>query len=211
MIRIGHFSDLHGDYDRIAGIPDVWVNTGDFFPNMTRGDVSVEVPFQTAWFEANADAIIARLAGKPLIWVAGNHDFVNLVPLLRSRGVEAWDATEAPVDFMGERFAGLREIPWIEGEWAGEAHDMAPAVERAFDADPTILVTHCPPSGILDNDGGAGHGFGSSPMTTALTWRHHRIHTHLFGHIHAMGGKDVEEMGIRFFNGSNGCRIISVG
>ena len=67
MIRIGHFSDLHGNFKRIstAEVPDVWVNTGDFFPNMTRGDVAVEVSFQTAWFEANVDEIIAHLQGRP--------------------------------------------------------------------------------------------------------------------------------------------------
>lgn len=210
MFTIGHFSDLHGHIGCINGSPDVWVCTGDFFPNETRGDVEIEVPFQTAWFESNADEIIRRLNGKPLIWVGGNHDFVNLASLLRARGVVAWDATEAPVDFGGQVFAGFREIPWIEGEWAGEAHDIAPMVERAFGHDPTILVTHCPPSSILDDDNGAGHGLGSSPLATALTWRPHRIHTHLFGHIHAQGGKDVEEMGIRFFNGACSVRLITV-
>lgn len=212
MIRIGHFSDLHGNYGRLAAVfaPDVWICTGDFFPNKTRGYAPTEEPFQTAWFNHHAEAILTRLQGRPLIWVAGNHDYVNLATLLRTRGGVAWDATEAPVDFMGERFAGFREIPYIQGEWAGEETNLRPIVGRTMAADPTILLTHAPPAGILDDDGGRGHGFGVVPLTSALLYTSHRIHTHLFGHIHQQGGRDVREMDTRFYNGATGCRLIEV-
>ena len=212
MIRIGHFSDSHGNLTHITGTPDVWVCTGDFFPNETRGKVAVEAPFQTAWFEANADALIARLGGKPLIWLAGNHDYVDLAKLLRARGCVAWNVAEAPVDFMGERFAGFEGIPWIVGEWHGELFDFHAPMEAVLAQDPTVLLTHTPPSGILDNDEGKrGPKLGASPITSKLGYYHHRIHTHLFGHIHEQGGMDTEQMGIRFYNGACIVRIISVG
>lgn len=53
---IGHFSDLHGHLNwldpvlQARGLPDVFVCSGDFFPNQTRGIVGAEVRYQTRWF-----------------------------------------------------------------------------------------------------------------------------------------------------------------
>lgn len=212
MTTIAHFSDLHGNLSPLfasSDLPDVFVCTGDLFPNETRGDRAVEVPFQTAWFESIADAFVARLGGRPLIWVGGNHDYVNLASLLRARGVEAYDVEEGPVDLCGHRFAGFGAIPYIAGEWNREEIALGPVVDACFEQDPTILVTHAPASGILDQCSD-GHGDGIRPLTSALQFRPHRIVTHLHGHIHEMGQQDVEEMGIHFFNGANGCRFVTV-
>jgi Icc-related predicted phosphoesterase len=214
-MRLGHFSDLHGNLRNLLSgseLPDVWVNSGDFFPNATRGDRSVEVGFQAAWFRREAASIMARLGGRPVVWVGGNHDYVNFADLLREFGYEgpAYDITSAPVDLGGHRFAGIREIPWIAGEWNGEMHDLSSVVDRAFDMDPTILVTHAPAAGILDDDHGAGHGCGNRPLATALAYRPHRVVAHLCGHIHEQGGRDIEEMGIHFFNGAENIRFIEV-
>lgn len=209
---IGHFSDLHSDYRRIVGTPDVWVSTGDIFPNWSRGDVSVEVPYQMDWFQRNAGKLVARLGGKPVICVSGNHDYVSLAELLRARGVETYDVSEGPVEFGGQTFAGFREVPFIAGEWAGEEFDLGPMVERAFSQNPTILLTHAPPAGILDDLAHHGRcGVGAAPLAKALTYWPHRITHHLFGHVHENGGKMVEEMGIQFYNGSGTCRSIEVG
>lgn len=213
-MRIGHFSDIHGNISKLLGsseLPDVWVCSGDFFPNATRGDRSVEVGFQAAWFKQVVNTLIARFGGKPVVWVGGNHDYVNLAELLRENGYEAaFDATVEAVEIGGHRFAGMREIPWIAGEWNGEEHDLSPMVDRVFEADPTILVTHAPAAGILDDDNGGGHGCGNRPLTRALTYRPHRIVAHLFGHIHDQSGREVEEMGIRFYNNAETLRFIEV-
>lgn len=213
-MRIGHFSDLHGDVARIdaSARPDLWVCTGDFFPNMTRGDRSVEVPYQEAWFTLVWNKLIERLGGMPLIWVGGNHDYVSLAQLLQEHGYEGpvWDATEAPVEFEGQVFFGYREIPWIEGEWNGETMDLRPMVRRVIEVSPTILLTHAPPCNVLDDLAHRGRGIGASALTTALCYQPHRITHHLFGHVHQHGGKNVEEMGIQFYNGALGCRIIEI-
>lgn len=213
MIRIGHFSDLHSNIARITGAEsvDVWVCTGDFFPNATRGDRAVEEPFQTEWFTSVKDELFVRLGGRPLIWVEGNHDYVSLAKLLREHGYagQVWDLADGPVDFGGHRFAGFGEIPWIEGEWNGETHDLRPLVDRAFDQDPTILVTHSPASGILDEVGG-GHGDGIRPLTIALTYRPHRIVLSLCGHIHEQGGKRIEMMGVLFVNSACCTQLIEL-
>jgi Icc-related predicted phosphoesterase len=209
-MRIGHFSDLHGNLGKLLGsseLPDVWVCSGDFFPNATRGDRSVEVSFQAAWFKREAASLITRFGGKPVIWVGGNHDYVNLAELLRENGyAAAFDATVGAVEFEGHRFAGMDSIPWIAGEWRNEEHDLTPMVERVFAMNPTILITHAPPAGILD-----AVGYGVRPLTTALAYQPHQIVAHLFGHAHENGGQDIEEMGVRFYNGAECLRFITVG
>lgn len=214
-MKIGHASDLHGDIGGILashGSPDVWVLSGDICPNETRGIVACEVPFQTGWFREVADALVARFADRPVLVVPGNHDYIDLAALLRSRGVDATMVTPEGVEVAGVRFAGFREVPWMAGEWNGECRDFADIVDRTFGSDPEVLVTHAPPAGILDDDGmgSGGHGGGITALTTALTYRPHRVRAHLFGHIHEHGGRDVEEMGVRFFNGAEHVRFFEI-
>ena len=56
-MKILHSSDLHGSYKELLmaleGDFDVWVDTGDFFPNKTRGDRNIETSFQNKWFSWN--------------------------------------------------------------------------------------------------------------------------------------------------------------
>ncbi len=218
---LGHASDLHGRYSMLEGValPDVWVITGDFFPTKGRGqtgriEADAEIDYQVRWWRNKGPSVMRRLGGRPVLWVGGNHDYVNLAGLLKMSKYEGatFDVAAAPVDFGGHRFAGFREVPYMEGEWVGESHDLSDVVARAMDADPTVLLTHAPPAGILDDDGMGtmGHGGGVSPLTTALTWRPHRIVAHLFGHIHQHSGRDVEEMGIRFYNGAEKVRLVEI-
>jgi Icc-related predicted phosphoesterase len=182
---IGHVSDIHGNLKSLLStdvLPDLWLFTGDIFPNMTRGDAEVEVPFQNAWFAENAEAIVARLGNVPVLSVGGNHDFIDLATRLREHGVDAHTVTPTGVEILGIRFAGFREIPYIQGEWFGETHDFTEVIGHTFASDPQVLVTHAPPAGILDED-----GYGIKALTTALAYRPHGIQAHFFGHCHGHG------------------------
>lgn len=205
-IQILHTSDLHGDYKTLLaaleGDFDVWVDTGDFFPNKTRGEVAVEVPYQTKWFAWKdlGERIVKGLAGRPLVSVGGNHDYTSLAALVRDAGGVSFDISEGPARIGGEVFAGFREIPYIQGEWNGETlgPDFKAIVEDCFISDPTILVTHSPAAGLLDD---RAHGGGVVQLTSALTWQPHKVKAHFFGHIHETQGS-VTEMGVRFINGA---------
>lgn len=205
-MRILHTSDLHGIRGSLIKSLenldfDVWVDSGDFFPNTTRGIVDVEIPFQTHWAGKLLTKIaeILVLRGKPMISVPGNHDYISLATILRGMGVEAYDLTEGPVDLGGERFAGYREIPYLIGEWAGECHDFQSVVASTFDQNPTVLVTHAPAAGFLDGDG-EGHSHGVAFLSSTLQYAPHSIKAHLFGHIHRAGGGRLTEMDIQFSN-----------
>ena len=150
-MRILHTSDLHGDWKlpiREERDFDLWVDTGDFFPNITRG-FSVEPAFQRAWFTTDRTSLKKRfrakamfwpsrsrvppfdrsiaveltrkLKGRPVISVSGNHDWVNLADMLNSVGYKnAWNVEKGPIKFGGLKFAGFREVPFVTGEWKGE-------------------------------------------------------------------------------------------
>ncbi len=195
---IGHFSDLHGHLNwldpalQARGLPDVWVCSGDFFPSRTRGIASEEIPFQTRWFGYKSQSIIRRLGGRPLIWCPGNHDYVSLARLLTILGYPAHDLMHGVAALGDHRFVGLREVPWLDGEWAGEARDLQLATDRALAQDPTILVAHCPPAGTLDlcgEDGEPNGRIGNPALARALSSGRHRIRWVLSGHVHEQGGQ----------------------
>lgn len=210
-MKIAHTSDLHGNYTILGQVdspPDLWVITGDFFPNLTRGRRSIEEEFQTRWYSMEAGHIIRLLHGVPVLWVPGNHDYVDLVKLLRRDGVRALEVTPKGCTFGGLRFAGFGEIPFICGEWNREVtlSQLACLTRMTLEmGNPDVLVTHCPPDGILN-----GLYEGIAPLTSSLAYRPHQVRLHLFGHAHEDGGGQVEHMGIRFVNSAGTVTTIEV-
>jgi Icc-related predicted phosphoesterase len=207
---IGHISDMHGQVSSVltgAASPDFWVSSGDFCPNWTRGIVSVEENYQANWIKENQDSIRTAFAGKPVLVVDGNHDFIPVGEHLRWIGVNAIDIpTDDGVEFMGFRFSGFPDIPYIVGEWNREKYqdELGKLVDRALACNPDILVTHAPPAGILAGE------YGIHPLTAALTYRYHNIRLHLFGHVHDSGGKVVSAMEIEFSNAATTLNMLTI-
>ena len=220
-MRILHSSDLHGNYHGLLEALqspdwDVWCDTGDFFPNKTRGEVHVEVGHQTRWFSYPrlGSRLTEAMKGRPLVSVSGNHDYISLASGVAAAGGVAFSLTgrAPPIQIGGFRFGGFREIPWIEGEWAGETHRGAfnSLVGEVLSQNPNVLLTHAPPQGILDNDGGQGHGWGIEALTSSLFYTDHKVRAHFFGHIHQQGGKSETHAGIGFHNGATKITLIQM-
>lgn len=197
MLRVLHSSDLHGACEALLAVQEdfeVWLDTGDFFPNLGRVqdtgfriDPDEERRHQLHWFEQSglSGRLCHWLQGRKALSVPGNHDFVSLAALLRQSGGDADEITTDGVRALGVTWAGFREVPWMNGEWEGEVRDFAALVHAAFAADPDILATHAPPTGILDHPG----LFGIPELAAALTGRKHHIKAHFFGHEHDDGGR----------------------
>ena len=214
MVRICHVSDTHSQPSIFTqadvATADMFLFTGDIIGNRGRLngmdiDRAAEIKYQQSWWRKVAKRWATVIGTRPVVVVRGNHDFISPAGWLRHYGVEVYEITDTQpmVEVCGHRFAGFRQVEWIAGEWSGEAHDLAPFVAQAFDCDPDILVTHCPPAGILDGS----EGYGCRPLASALAYRPNRITHHFFGHCHDAGGEVRQEMGIIFVNGAEHCII----
>lgn len=66
-LRILHSSDLHGQWRKLLTVEDfdIWVDTGDFLPNISRGE-SIEAAWQTGWLTLPSSTLSRRF--KP--WIA---------------------------------------------------------------------------------------------------------------------------------------------
>tara|TARA_Y100000034_G_scaffold135473_1_gene207535 strand:- start:2114 stop:2797 length:684 start_codon:yes stop_codon:yes gene_type:complete len=221
IVRIAHASDLHADWRTLEHINklgniDVIVLTGDMLDNYGRWEYhrinpKAEKVFQKAWLKHVVPEWIKVFAGRPVVVVDGNHDFISLADAIKDEGYDnVFDVGIAGVTahVAGLKFAGFREIPWIAGEWAGEVVAFDGIIEDILKANPDVLVTHAPPAGILDGFAGENHGIPS--LTSALMYAEHKIRAHLFGHIHACGGRTEEVNGILFANGARSVHVIEV-
>lgn len=226
---IVHISDTHSKPSIVKAVEgvvcDVIVITGDILANrgrlptfsggwgMTgpsyRIDPAAERKYQRSWFRPHAKKWATSFQGRPVVYVPGNHDFISIEPWLRHYGhqeVYTLSAEQRFVDIQGKRFAGFREIPWIDGEWVGETRDFQALIRDSLACRPDILVTHAPPAGIL-----AGScGYGIQGLTSALMYGEHQATHHLFGHEHSEGGQIVVEGGITFSNAAGGMNILQV-
>lgn len=217
-MRILHTSDLHGNMDLLLDNLnrddyDIWIDCGDFFPNLTRGDVDIESTYQVRWFIDFEKEIVKRLNGRPFLSVSGNHDYACLATLMFTAGHEqSHSVNKEPVHMRHHgkilTFAGFREIPWIAGEWNGEKKDLTPYVARAMSLKPHVLLTHTPPAGIMDYSNDRGH-VGSTVLANNLAYEKHNVKYNLFGHVH--GNKGIEQHhGITFVNSTEGATFIDI-
>lgn len=208
-MKIIHASDTHDNLELIAQIGklegDLILLTGDLLDN--RGRINhqgiifkKEVHYQKDWLFKHKQIFLDAFQDREVAVTHGNHDFINIVKFFRDLGYPKIHSLENNVfEFQGLRFGGFRNIPYIEGEWAGETLPcfFKGIVDSVLDLDLDVLVTHAPCAGVLD-----GAGYGIPALTSALQFRQHRIKHHFFGHTHEHGGVDVEVMGIHFYNGA---------
>lgn len=210
MTRVLHTSDLHGRYKPLLAFDqelDVWVDTGDFFPNKGRRPgtgfqilAEFERRYQVRWLHLKKlhGRLAAWLRGRPAVTIPGNHDFLCLAQVLQSAGADAHRVEPRGVEVAGLTWAGFREIPAMDGEWPGETDDFSAVVDQVWRTKPDVLVTHAPAEGILDGT----DGYGVPELGMALRTRGHRLRAHLFGHEHEDGGKRAELDGVLHHNGA---------
>lgn len=150
MFRAAHTSDTHGALLPLRTPGVIVFHSGDFLPNETRGDRKIEPIYQENWMLANRQELQEWLRDRIFVFCAGNHDFYDPVPLLKSFGVAAVNVTNREENVCGLRVYGFPYIPEIKGEWNYET-DLA-TMQRRVEEIPhglDVLMAHCPPAGIL--------------------------------------------------------------
>ena len=186
-INICHSSDQHGNIHLIADSYvhniDLYVLTGDFFPNLGRPIQPIrEKRYQQNWIANNIKDFTTITKGKPIICVDGNHDFACLADELIFHGVPNVHKIEVGkvINMFGLVWAGYPNIPYIYSEWNHETFipEMKQIVNQTLDLHPDILVTHAPAQGFLSG------GFGCSVLSNKLIYTKHKIKWHFCGHLH---------------------------
>lgn len=218
-MKIFHSSDEHFNWLPLAdfadknGQPDLWILSGDFFGNLTRGKAEVEVPYQTGYYHASR-VILKRAFGKtPILVQSGNHCYADLVSLLHQDMFNPYrvERKRNTIRIKGVdiSYAGFSEIPYIAGDWNGETDHatLTSIVNEVMDENPDFLINHPPPAGIMDGRGmpGNGVGYGVSSVANRLFYDdRHTIKGVFYGHQHRV----IENPRILKMDDPNGNPII---
>lgn len=184
-------SDLHGEYPTLEG-GDLLIVAGD----LTGSDKMIQYGHFGAWMD--------RQNYKKKVLIGGNHD-----NYLERKGFEfikdVYDSIN--VEYLcdsGCEYEGLKiwGSPWTAQFPGINPHCCAFTVNYGCDTDDwlneyweqipkdtDVLITHCPPYGILDGTRRGEH-VGSGCLLNKVIEIEPKLH--VFGHIHEWGGKTIE-------------------
>jgi|HubBroStandDraft_5_1064220.scaffolds.fasta_scaffold11763_4 Icc-related predicted phosphoesterase len=194
MTTIVAISDTHEQHAQVV-VPDgdILIHAGDF---TNLGKIGAIGHF-ASWLSA--------MPHKYKIVVPGNHDwaFQNefrglAVNLLQQRGIIYLEDTGCRINNL--QFYGSPHQPRFH-DWAFNIDRNSLALAQKWDMipeDTNILITHCPPYGILDDTIRAGSQ-GCELLAKRLP-QLTNLKVHIFGHLHRDGGKMVERDGVKFVN-----------
>jgi len=178
-MKIALFSDSHGNHEQIV-IPaaDILIFAGDMTNCRSQSD------------DLEFNRFLGTLPHPHKIVIAGNHDNY----LVRDRREAKALFTEAI--YLQDEAVQVCGITIYGAPWQPFFNDLAcdafalprggPLKEK-WDLIPAgidILVTHTPPAGVLDLDGGIGHG--CFDLTGAVARVQPKYH--VFGHVHTQHG-----------------------
>ena len=176
-MKILHLSDTYGCHHRLRDLPeaDVVVHSGDF----TMGGSQEEALDFLNWF--------CDLPHRHKIFICGNHD-----DCLYGANIDGLDDNvhylcNSGVEIDGVMFYG---VPMFMGDCITDRQSRNYA---RIPLDTDVLITHCPPYGILDFDDNIN--FGDEQLLERVSAISPRLH--LFGHIHAQHGR--KEIGPTIF------------
>ena len=168
-MRILHLSDTHSHHHLLKNLPtaDVIVHSGDASFSGSENEV---LDFLN-WF--------CDLDYRHKIFVAGNHDNCLYGEQIEGLDENCHYLCHSGVEIEGVKFWG---VPLFVEDAIREGRIEQLMVQ--IPEDTNILISHCPPYGILDFDDNIHYG--CSDLLKAVERINPRYH--LFGHIHAAHG-----------------------
>lgn len=203
-MRIIHVSDTHSYFPALPD-GDIVIHSGDFFPDGRDRILEKKIPYQTNWLRAKAETIKEWVGDRPFLFCQGNHDYIDIQPVLVEYGVRALDLTNRVVKIEGLTLYGFPFVPLYKGNWNNEktAQEMNDEIRYMLDrikdsgSSLDILVAHCPPYGVLDFTKHETR-IGNSQLTNCLTYsQFDPMPKHLLcGHVHEDTGY-AEVFGIK--------------
>jgi Icc-related predicted phosphoesterase len=192
-MKIVHVSDTHGSLWQPGVDGDVVVHSGDMMPNRTRGIRHIEETYQENWTQQNLVRLKRVIGDRPFLYVPGNHDYFDPVPMMCDAGIVARNLTHEVIPYCDVNFLGFQYVPYFTGEWNFEANMTE--MERRFDpiygaVDAgliDVLVCHSPIHGFRDQNA-YGERCGSKVIRNALMKCPELPRAYLHGHIHESNG-----------------------
>ncbi len=207
-MKILHISDCHGDMDHFIQAclnqSDIVVSSGDFLPNMLPNgtlsktgksreeNIEDDSNYQFRFIKSNRDRIISLLNNRPLVYIQGNHDWINLNGLhypklyeLKQSSLYIKSKTKSKTKSKSNHeFYKLYGFPNTPDNRHWNHYTERKKLTRIINEipdDTNILITHSPPKGILDLtiDNTLA---GIEDLHNKITQTD--IKLHLFGHIH---------------------------
>jgi Icc-related predicted phosphoesterase len=169
-------SDTH-DLHREVDVPpcDILIHAGDFTMDSRSAEKLLDF-----------DDWLAELPPTFRIVVPGNHDFVVEDSARRQLITNATLLVNEGIEIMGLKIWGSPVTP-LFGEAFGVVSDNRRAkLYSKIPDDTDILVTHCPPYGILDQTPGSDYHAGCQQLLGAV--RRVKPMLHVFGHVHGSYG-----------------------
>jgi len=227
IYKIATYSDLHGTLpNRPPADVDIVVFAGDICGHNPRGHSvgnAGDFSFQDSQLFEKFIPFFKSL-NKPTIFIPGNHDIImdRLISQkfyhFKSRDIRRLidsEIKDSNIHFLinsevcidGIKFWGSPYVPYIDQRWAFQypkfnQTEFAKTNWNAIPEDTQILVTHTPPSGIMDADFGGTH-FGCRALSTRIDklLNNGRLQVHIFGHSHVRGIDDRFD-NLLFVNGA---------
>lgn len=179
-MKIICISDTHGKMDEIKLPPgDLLIHAGDA---TFRGNVEEITRFNRSL------GLIRHLFRYGILFVAGNHDWMFEKSPQEARALLTnahWLQDEA-VEIKGLTFYGTAWQPFF-CDWAfNRQESLLPDSYRHIPGYTDVLITHCPPRGILDVTP-YGNAVGSPSLRDRVQVIRPKLH--IFGHIHHSYGQ----------------------
>lgn len=177
-LKICHISDSH-----LQALPvepaDILVHSGDFLNYGTLDELE----------KFRNQLIRVKDQFDKIILIAGNHDRIfeqtphSAKQFLLQEVPNLVYLHHEPYEYKGYKIFGTPFQPFF-CNWAFNVKDNLELYEKYLQIpeDVNILITHCPPEGILDNTV-IGERVGSRALKLALP-RLTKLKVHMFGHIH---------------------------
>ncbi|WP_032134651.1 metallophosphatase domain-containing protein [Alistipes onderdonkii] len=170
-MTIAFLSDTHGKHCELKNLPqaDMLIHAGDLSWNGTKEEIADFIE----WF--------GTLNYRHKIFIAGNHD-----DCLDGAGIEGmphdcYYLCNGGIEIEGVKIWGIPFFLSDEIHWA----DLYPEKIARIPQQTDILVSHCPPFGILDKSA-FGANMGNEDLRKQVEIINPRYH--LFGHIHEAYG-----------------------
>lgn len=191
-MRLVCISDTHGLESTLTSLPsgDILVVAGDFTGNGSSQDIR----FFSLWLK--------KQPFQHKVVIAGNHDTLFEYDPYSARAMlkNCTYLEDSGVTIKGVHFYGT---PW-QPEFMHWAFNLprGKQLQAKWDMipdDTDVLITHCPPFGILDFANYSNAHVGDEDLLARVEKIKSKVH--IFGHIHEGYGQ-VEQEGTTFINAS---------